>query len=156
MTGRRDNVRTIDLGGKSYDIEASLGAGIAYRNEFFGKLEDPYVGSFEDDLLRVWSRSQQMIEDVDENGNEIRVPNQDYAGLDTLALLRLTWAMWAACDPKATTWKAFEKTVLHANVSAYEQTAMFVVVVKELGGGCTFRKPKGQDGADAADKEQES
>lgn len=154
---RRDNVRTVELGGVEYEIEASLGAGIAYKNEFFGKLEDPYVGSMEDDLLRVWVKSQEELKEIDDAGNVVSSePNPDYGGVDIAALLRLTWAMWSACDDKATSWKDFERVALHANVAVYEVSILFNTVVVELGGGCTFRKPEGHAGPGAADEEQEA
>ena len=151
MAGRPDNVRVVELGGKTYEVEASLGAGIAYKNEFFGRLEEPYVGSLDDDLLKLWHRAQPTT-DVDGE----QVPNPDYDGVDVVALLRLLWAMWAARDKRATSWEKFEDRALHANVSTYEVHAAFATIVGDLGGSCTFRRPKGQAGADAADEEQEA
>lgn len=149
MATPRDNVRTVEICGRSYELEASLGAGIAYRNEFFGRLEKPYRGILADDMLHIYHIAQPTIE---EGGKQ--VANPDYAGNDTEALLRVAWAMaWAAGSTKKR-YEKFYDEVAHVGAGVFEEASLYATVVLELGGGIIFRRPTGHEGADATDAAQ--
>lgn len=152
MTVPRDNVRELRIGEKEYQLEASLGTAVAYRNEFFGKLDEPYRGILADDMLQVWRRSQETVED--EGGNE--APNPDFYGYDVEALLRIAWSMaWAAGSTKKRYAKFYDE-VIHQPAGLFEEASLYNTVVMELGGGIIFRRPEGQGGAGQADEAGET
>ena len=160
----RENVRTVTVGGNELELEESLGTGVLYRNEFSGKLEDPYKGVLSDDILTLWNRAQVTVSEpelgedgtpvTDEDGEPVMrdVPNPEYAGIDTEALLRVTWAMARAAGSTKRPWKAFWGEAMHWPVSVYEEQDLFFTVTLELGAAITFRRPEGRGGAEQADE----
>jgi len=146
----RDNVRTLRIGDASYELEASLGAGIVYANEFLGKLDAPYVGRLDDDLMAVWRGAQETLRDEDGKS----VPNPDYRGVDVMATLRVAWAMARAAGSTDATFDEFLESVIHQPAGVYEEASLYGTVVLALGGGFTFRKPEGLGGAEEPDEEK--
>lgn len=159
MAVPRDNVRELRIGDKTYQLEASLGTPIVYRNEFFGKLDEPYKGILADDMLQVYHRSQQFEENEDGN----LVTNPDYAGIDIEALLRIAWAMARSVDPERGKpykygYRRFYNEVIHQPAGVFEEASLYDTVIMRLGGGIIFRRPEGlgsPDEPDEANKESE-
>ena len=151
----RDNVASVSIGDIELELEASLGASITYGNAFRGRLEAPYKGILSDDMLQVWNASKQTLEEVDEDGNATEVANPDYRGIDVEALLRLAWSMAVAAGSAKGGYDEFYEQVIHQPAGVFEEAALFGVVVMQLGGGITFRRPEGRDGAGEADEAQE-
>lgn len=151
MAVPRDNVRELRIGDKTYQLEASLGTAITYRNEFFGKLGDGYKGILEDDMLRIYHLAQPFEEGEDGKPAE----NPDYIGYDIEALLRIAWAMARAEGGMKKGWDKFYAEVIHQPAGVFEEASLYNVVVMELGGGIIFRRPEGQGSADEPDEAQE-
>lgn len=147
----RDNVRTLGIGDVSYELEASLGAGIVYANEFRGRLEAPYKGDLNDDLLAIWRGAQETVED--EDGKD--VANPDFRGVDVMALLRVAWAMARAAGSTSQPFDEFLEGVIHQPAGVFEEASLYGTVVLELGGGVIFRRPEGLGGAGKADEAKE-
>ena len=154
----RDNVRTITIGGLTYELEASLGTGIAYSNEFRGKLDAPYKGALGDDMLEIYSASRPKLREthVDDDGNEVEefVDNPDYRGIDVEALLRIAWAMAYAAGSTRAGYADFRDEVVHQPAGIFEEASLFEVVVLELGNGIIFRGPEGLGGDGEPDETQ--
>ena len=150
MAVPRDNVRELRIGDKTYQLEASLGTSIVYRNEFFGKLDEPYKGLLADDMLAVWARAQQ----VEEHDGEV-VPNPEYMGLDIEAILRIAWAMARAAGSTKRGYDKFYDEVIHQPAGVFEEASLYDTVIMRLGGGSIFRRPEGQEGADEPDEAEE-
>jgi len=169
----RTNVRELSIGDKTYELEASLGAGIVYSDRFAGELREPYKGLLPDDLMTVWSRSKRTIETkakVDEDGKpvtdeegryvydpdgiDVEYENPDYRGNDVEAILRIAWAMAVAAGSTRESYEEFREGVIHQPAGAYEEASLFTTVVLVLGGGIIFRTPKGQGGAEQPDEEE--
>ena len=148
MAVPRDNVREWRIGDKTYQLEASLGTGKVYRDEFFGKLGDGYKGILEDDMLRVFRLAQPVIED---EAGEV-VENPDYYGYDVEALLRIAWAMARAEGCMRKGWDKFYAEVIHQPAGVFEEAALYDTVVMHLGAGITFRRPEGLGGAQEPDE----
>ncbi len=168
-----DNRREIAIGGKTYTLEASLGTGIIYANEFRGKLDEPYRGILADDMLRVFNRNQPVIEEkvkVDKKGNVVldkrgmwvaddggekrRVKNPDYTGPDMEAVLRIAWAMARAADSTDKGYADFLDEVIHLPSGVVEEARLYNTTIVELGGGITFRRPEGRESAVQPDEAQ--
>lgn len=155
MAVLRDNVRSVRIGEMEIDLEASLGTGIVYANEFRGRLEAPYKGILADDMLAVWHRNQPTDS---EDGNEVE--NPDYTGIDVEALLRIAWAMARAVDPEQGRpyrkgYRAFHDEAIHQPTSIFDEAALYDAVILRLGNGITFRRPEGLSGAVEPDEAQE-
>jgi len=150
MAVPRDNVREWSIGEKTYQLEASLGTKIVYQNEFFGKLEEPYKGLLEDDILQVYHRSR-PFEEID---GEVK-PNPDYVGNDIEALLRIAWAMARAAGSTKRGYDKFLNDVIHQPAGMFEEASLYDVVIMRLGEGIIFRRPEGQDGAAESDEAEE-
>ena len=150
MAVPRDNVRELRIGDKTYQLEASLGTAIVYRNEFFGRLDEPYKGLLADDMLAVWTRAQQ----VEEHDGEV-VPNPEYMGLDIEAILRIAWAMARAAGSTKRGYDKFYDEVIHQPAGLFEEASLYDTVIMRLGGGIIFRRPDGQAGADEPDEAEE-
>jgi len=159
MAVPRDNVRELRIGDKEYQLEASLGTPIVYRNEFFGKLDEPYKGILADDMLQAYHRAQRF-EDDDEGKT---VENPDYMGIDIEALLRFAWAMARSVDPERGKpykygYKRFYNEVIHQPAGVFEEASLYDTVIMRLGGGIIFRRPEGLGGSvepDEANQEPE-
>ena len=151
MAVPRDNVRELRIGDRTYELEASLGTAIVYRNEFFGKLGDGYKGILADDMLRVYHLAQPFEEG--EDGKPAK--NPDYVGYDVEALLRLAWAMARAAGSAKRSYDGFHADVIHQPAGVFEEASLYNVVVMELGAGVIFRRPEGQGGAGEPDEAQE-
>ena len=151
MAVPRDNVRELRIGEKEYRLEASLGTAIVYRNEFFGKLQQPYRGILADDMLQVYHRAQQFEEDEDGN----LVTNPDYTGNDVEAILRIAWAMAKAAGSTKKSYDKFLNEVIHQPAGVFEEASLYDTVIMRLGGGIIFRRPDGQAGADEPDEAEE-
>ena len=142
----RDNLRTLTIGSETFELEASLGAGITYANEFRGKVQAPYNGSLSNDMLTVWRRNQRTLGMDGE-----KVDNDDYSGIDVEALLRIAWAMAVAAGSTKDGYERFVERIIHQPAGVFEEASLYDVVVLELGGGIIFRQPEGQGGAEQAD-----
>ena len=151
MAVPRDNVREWRIGERSYRLEASLGTKVVYRNEFLGKLQKPYRGILEDDMLQVFRLAQPVIED---EGGE-RVENPDYAGYDIEAMLRIAWAMARAEGGMKRSYDKFRAEVIHQPAGVFEEAALYDTVIMQLGAGIIFRRPEGLGGAGEPDEAQE-
>jgi hypothetical protein len=145
MAVPQENVRELRIGEKSYELEASLGASITYRNEFFGRLDAPYKGILADDLLVAWRRAQAELDGE---------PNPEYAGIDVEAALRAAWAMAFAHGSTKKRYAKFADEVVHQPAGVFEEASLYEVVVLELGGGVIFRRPEGHGGAGEPDEAQ--
>lgn len=173
MAIAKDNIRHLAIGDFECDLEASLGAGIVYANQFRGRLEAPYKGIFEDDILETSNRAREtvtMTVKADKRGRPIRrdgeyvpadsgvqveVPNTDQY-VDVESCIRIAWAMARSVDPDhgrpyEGTYEDFFREVAHQSAGVFEQVQLYRVVVLELGGGVTFRRPDGRRGAGASD-----
>jgi len=150
MAVPRDNVREWRIGDKTYRLEASLGTKIIYRNEFFGKLEEPYKGILEDDMLRVYHQSQ-PFEEVDGE----TVANPDYEGNDIEALLRIAWAMARAAGSTKKSFAKFCDEVIHQPAGVFEEASLYDTTIMQLGGGIIFRRPEGLGGSGEPDEENQ-
>ena len=148
----RDNVRTLRIGETAYELEASLGTSIVYRNEFLGRLDAPYTGILDDDVLTIWRRAQRTI--AGDGGEDVE--NPDYAGLDVLATLRVAWAMARAAGSTGQTFDQFMEDLVHQPAGVFEEASLYGTVVLELGGGIIFRRPEGRGGDGEADEAQEA
>lgn len=170
----RDNVVTIEIGDMTLELEASLGTGITYSNEFRGKLDAPYKGILADDMLHVWRIAQPTMDETvavdddgnpvfdddgkyvpDPNGHEVEVANPEYVGYDIDALLRIAWAMARASGSTKRGFDAFYADVIHQPAGVFEEASLFNAVIMRLGGGIIFRRPTGLRDAGEADEAQE-
>lgn len=154
MAVPRDNVRELRIGDKEYQLEASLGTAIVYRNEFFGKLDEPYKGILADDMLQAYHRAQRF-EDDDEGKT---VENQDYTGIDIEAILRVAWAMARSAGSTKRSFAKFFDEVIHQPAGVFEEASLYDTVIMRLGGGIIFRRPEGLGGdgePDEANQEPE-
>lgn len=169
----RDNVAELRIGDMKLELEASLGTGIAYAREFRGRLDEPYKGSLNSDLMTVWRLAQDKFEETvavdddgdpikdddgkyvyDPNGKKVYVPNPDYIGYDVEALLRIAWAMaWAAGSTKQR-YEEFYEEAIHQSAGSYEEASLYRVVVLVLGGGIIFRGPEGRGGSEEPDAQE--
>lgn len=166
----RDHVRTLDIGGTKWELEASLGAGIAYSREFRGKLDKPYDGNLADDMFAVWGMAQETVKAVDEDGNPLldedgkpmvddkgkplMIPNPDQF-VDVEACLRLAWAMAWAAGSTTERWPEWEQRVLHTATNIWDEAEIYATVVLTLGGGVIFRRRGEQEGATEPDEGEE-
>lgn len=144
-----NNRQTVTLGGVEYELECSLGAMATYSDEFAGGLDEPYSGFMDRDVLLLWNRSRETVE---EDGKE--VPNKDFRGIDVTGLVRVMWAMAFAAGSTRKHFGEFAEEVMRLPVSAVEEAALFATVVYVLGGNIIFRQPEGQGGAGAPDDEE--
>lgn len=154
MAVPRDNVRELRIGDKEYQLEASLGTAIVYRNEFFGKLDEPYKGILADDMLQAYHRAQRF-EDDDEGKT---VENPDYTGIDIEAILRVAWAMARSAGSTKRSFAKFFDEVIHQPAGVFEEASLYDTVIMRLGGGIIFRRPEGLGGdgePDEANQEPE-
>ena len=172
MAVPRDNVRTWRIGELEYELEAGLGTFVAYRNAFWQRLEKPYVGKLDDDMLAIWNLAQPVLEGrwkVDGDGNPVHdddgalirtfdpeVPvttqaNPQFMGYDVDALVRVAWAMaWSAGSTKKQ-FPDFYDEVMHQPAGVSEVSQLFSIVEVQLGGGIIFRRPEGPEGDAGAD-----
>ena len=141
MAVPRDNMRELRIGDVTYELEASLGTAIVYRNEFFGKLDDPYKGILADDMLQVYHRAQPT-----EERDGKMVENADYMGYDIEAILRIAWAMARAAGSTKRAFARFYDEVIHQPAGVFEEASLYDTVIMRLGGGIIFRRPEGQAG----------
>lgn len=132
-----DNRATVTIGGKDYELEASLGAQLAYSNEFRGKLSKPYTGSFLDDML-------QLYRDVEGDNKE------QYYGFPP-QMFGIVWAMAKAAGSFKGSYKAFEKEISESSGNIYEIAAVYQTVVHGLGDAVCFREPEGLRDTDSPD-----
>lgn len=145
MAVPQDNVRELRIGDRTYGLEASLGTGIVYREEFLGRLDAPYKGVLADDLLVAWRQAQTELDGE---------PNPDFRGIDVEALLRVAWAMAYAKGSTRKRYQKFHDEVIHQPAGMFEEASLYEVVVLELGGGIIFRRPQGADGSPEPDEAQ--
>ena len=170
----RSNVANVTIGDIELELEASLGTDIEYSNEFLGKLDEPYNGVLDHDMLVVWSAYKPTVEMTvlvddegkfvfddegkyvfDPNGKKVELPNQDYRGIDVLALLRIAWAMAYAAGSTKKRFDGFLQAVIHQPAGIVEEASLFSAVIVQLGGGIIFRRPEGLGGSEQADETQE-
>lgn len=152
--GNIDNRASVTLDGREFEVIASLGACEVYRNEFWGKLDDPYVGVLDDDLLTAHNGAQRTMTITDKKGKERIVPNPAYRGADMGAAVRFLWAMARAAglpDPYAD----FEAWVMAMPMSFREQGELFAKVIYEVAAPHYFRQPAGHADAGEPDEGQE-
>ena len=165
------NRADVTIDGRTLALEASVAAADVYADEFFKRLRKPYKGILEDDLLTVYGRAQAEVEvraKMDGDGNPVTnddgsyvtdrrarlrtLPNPEYRGVDTVALLRIAWAMSVAAGSYDDQWKAFEQWATHDTcMSVSEQAQLYAVIIYELGARHIFRNPDGHGDADEPD-----
>lgn len=133
-----DNVAAINIGGLEFTMEASLGAGIIYENEFRGKAEAPYTGNLYEDMLQLYRECE-----VEET----------YYGFST-QLFGIAWAMGRAAGSLEMTYDEFIDTIEHSSASLFELSELYGVVLHQLGDRSIFRLPKGLRDALEPDEEQ--
>lgn len=146
-----DNRATVTLDGREFEIVASLGACEVYRNEFWGKLDAPYVGVLDDDFITTHGGAQHFVTTTDKKGKERRVPNSDYRGADMGAAVRFLWAMARAAG-LPDTYAEFEEWVMGLPMSFAEQGELFTKVMYEVMAPHYFRQPAGP--ADAVEPDE--
>lgn len=69
-----DNIYTFRVGGTDYECMASLGASVAYKEEFIGNVEHPYTGILESDLTIIYRRTLPVVVaavETDGEGNAV-------------------------------------------------------------------------------------
>jgi len=145
MASREETVITID--GKELALEASIGTMIVYSDEFRGKLDKPYKGTIEDDILAMHVGTQRRVEIevaandeggalVDEEPTcKVEVDNEDYRGYDLEAVARVMWAMSRAADHGTKMrWPAFQKWFHHAQIPWMDVRPLFETIVYLVGG----------------------
>ena len=175
MASREETIITID--GKELALEASIGTMIVYSDEFRGKLDKPYKGTIEDDILAMHVGTQRRVEIevaandeggalVDENGKylepvdgeptcKVEVDNEDYRGYDLEAVARVMWAMSRAADHGTKMrWPAFQKWFHHAQIPWMDVRPLFETIVY-LVGGPFFRHDGGRFSIGAPDEKLE-
>lgn len=155
-----ENVRTWKVGEDEYALESSMGANIAYRGEFWGRLEPPYKGDMNDDLLAIYRGAQPTVTETDKRGKETEVPNPDHRGVDLEALLRVAWAMAHAVDPAAGKpfdggYEEFRAAIIHQPAGLWEEVDLYNIIMFDLAMKFNFRQRQGQSGAGDADDKKE-
>ena len=119
-----ENRITVDLFGKEYELESSLGACTIYSNTFRDKVEEPYTGNLFTDML-------QLTRDAEGIGAD------KVFGVST-QLFGVVWAMARAAGSMDKSWDEFYADVEHSPINFYEIIDVYNAVVNKLG-GCTFR-----------------
>ena len=145
----RDNVRSLDIAGEGFTFEASLGTSIIYSDEFMGRLEEPYRGLLDYDMLQVWNKASVT---TDADGDRPPAEVREVRHIDTRALIRLAWAMARAAESTDMGYEDFHSHVAHLPAGRYDEAALFEVAVLELGSGIIFRHREGQAGPQEADE----
>lgn len=123
----RDNFAVAKIGDFEFEVEASLGAGIIYENEFRGKAEAPYTGNFYEDMLQLY--------------RECEVAERYYGF--SKQLFGLAWAMGRAAGSLDMTYDEFIEKIEHSSAVLTEITELYAIIVHRLGDGCIFRLPEG-------------
>ena len=149
--------RTVAIGDDSFDVAATLGAGVTYAEEFRGKVKAPYTGLLSDDMLVLFRRCNPKKMKHDENGDPKWVDNDEFEGIEANVdpLLRMTWAMCHACGGTRLGWAKFREMCLSCEFVAAQLGALYDTIVNDLGNGVIFRLPERQEGAGTPDEEQE-
>lgn len=148
--------RTVAIGDDSFDVAATLGAGVTYAEEFRGKVKSPYTGLLSDDMLVLFRRCNPKK--MERDGEESKwVDNDEFEGIEANVdpLLRMTWAMCHACGGTRLGWAKFREMCLACEFVAAQLGALYDTIVNDLGNGVIFRLPEGQTGVGAPDEEQE-
>ena len=169
------NVRTVTIDGEEFRVEASIMAADVYATEFVGSLREPYRGVLEDDMLQTYGRAQQTVERYvksDRKGNPVRdadgnlvpvehggvparVPNPEYRGIDSMAMLRYVWAMATAAGSIDERWEEFAARMGHKPFVVREMASVYGTIIADLGEHETFRQPKGRADAFEPDEGRE-
>lgn len=150
----QDNRTVVTLAGNDFEIEASLGAGKTYADEFFGKLELPYKGALMEDMVELMKHVEgYALPDKNSPNGFTVVKGVDALDTETVDhLLDLTWAMARAAGSVSDDYAAWKERMEHASVSFFEMSALYQAIIHRLGDGATFRLPKGLADALASDE----
>lgn len=134
MASKKDSTRTtaenrveIELFGKKYELESSLGAGTIYSNTFRDKVESPYCGNLLTDMIQLTRDAEGIGE-----GTAFGVSTQIFG---------IVWAMARAAGSMDESWDEFYSRVEHSPINFYELVEVYTAIVNKLG-GCTFRLPE--------------
>jgi hypothetical protein len=175
-TANPDNLYTFRICGEDVACIASLGASIAYRDEFIGKLDRPYTGMLETDLPIVYRRTLPVVHvELDGDGNVVmgddgtprevpadyegakkQVPNPDYYGQDMVAVLRFIWAMARAEGSVTDGWDEWSRRVMASPMGMHEQQRIFNKALYEVALKHWFLDEEGRLGAEEQDSQQEA
>lgn len=135
-----DNRVDIHVFDRDYTLEASLGAASIYKNQFKGKVDEPFLGNLVEDIAKLY----------------VLVESPELAtGLDYDILFGLMWAMGKASGSITETWEQFYEQVAHKPLTLEEVTGVYSVIVHELGDGVIFRLPNRPSDDSESDEEQE-
>lgn len=148
--------RTVAIGDDSFDVAATLGAGVTYAEEFRGKVKSPYTGLLSDDMLVLFRRCNPKK--MERDGEKSKwVDNDEFEGIEANVepLLRMTWAMCHACGGTRLGWAKFREMCLACEFVAAQLGALYDTIVNDLGNGVIFRLPEGPTGVGTPDEEQE-
>ncbi len=122
-----ENRVTIELFGREYELESSLGACKAYADTFKDNVEEPYTGNLLTDMLQL---------------------AQDAEGIGTapafgvsVQMFGIVWAMARATGSMDESWDEFYSRVEHSPINFYELIEVYNAIINKLG-GCTFRLPE--------------
>lgn len=138
-----DNRGKVTICGIEYEVEASIGATIVYKNEFRGKLKKPYLGNMADDMLALYG-------EIESGGN-----TEFYYGFDVEAVFRIAWAMAVAAGSTDSTWTEFFGKLMHESVSLVDVADIYRTCVHDLGERTFFRLPGRLSDAVEPNEEQE-
>ena len=144
-----DNVATVEVGGREFELRACLGAGITYANQFRDEtpLKPPYKGILADDMMEVWRRAQSKVEGEGENAKVVAS-----GVVDTEALVRIMWAMCRAAKSTDKGYEDFAGEVYELPASVSDEAALYATVILLLGAGVIFRSHEGQGGEGEPDE----
>lgn len=144
-----DNVATVEVGGREFELRACLGAGITYANQFRDEtpLKPPYKGILADDMMEVWRRAQPKVEGEGEKAKVV-----ESGVVDTEALVRIMWAMCRAARSTDKGYEDFAEEVYELPASVSDEAALYATVILLLGAGVIFRGHEGQGGEGEPDE----
>lgn len=139
-----DNRGKVTICGTEYEVESSIGATIVYKNEFKGKLEQPYDGNMADDMVALYGEI--------ETGSD----SSSYFGFDIEAVFRIAWAMAVAAGSTNESWQDFFGRLVHESVTLVDVADTYRTCVRDLGERTFFRLPGRLPDDIEPDEEQEA
>ena len=155
-TANPDNLYTFRICGEDINCIASLGASIAYRDEFIGKLNRPYTGMLETDLATIYRRTLPVVHvELDGDGNVV-MGDDGTPHEDMVAILRFVWAMARAEGSVTDGWDEWSSRVLSSTMGMHEQRRIFDKALYEVALKHWFLDEEGRLGAEEPDAEQEA